>query len=224
MKYLAFIMLLLAGSPVLAQHKFDIKNASAYFDIKVTVATCEEGSCSGKASFAFFKKGGTTPYQVINHADTYVQLGDNARPNINVTLGYDEQSVVNIGDYNFDGMEDVALCDGLNGSYSMPSYAVYLSSRAAKKFVYSKAFSALGVHLGMFKVDAEKKLLRTFDKSGCCFHQVEEFAVVNNAPRKVFEELEDATIPDETKVKITTKRLVNGKWQTKVTYQKREND
>jgi len=224
MKYLVLLTLLLLGPAALAQHTFDIKNASAYFDIKVTVATCEDGSCSGNASFAFFKKGGTTPYQVIKHDDTYIQLGDNARPNVNVTLGYDEQSVVNIGDYNFDGMEDVALCDGLNGAYSMPSYAVYLSSRAAKKFVYSNAFSELGVHLGMFEVDAKRKILRVVSKSGCCLHQVVEFAVVNNAPRKVFEELEDATIPDETRVKITTKRLVNGKWQTSVKYQKREND
>ena len=215
-------LLLMCCPRVLAQHQFDIKNASTYFDIKVTVATCQDGSCSGKASFAFSKKGSTTPYQVINHADTYIELGENKKPSVNVTLGYDEQSVINIGDYNFDGMEDVALCDGLNGSYGMPSYAVYLSSRAARKFVYSKAFSALGVHLGMFKLDTEKKVLRTFDKSGCCFHLTEEFAVVNNLPRKVFAEEEDATISDETKVKITTKRLVNGKWQTKVIYKKRE--
>lgn len=220
MKNIAFILLLLCPA-TLAQHKFDLKNASAYFDIQITVAQCEEGSCSGKASFAFFKKGSTTPYQVIHHADTHITLGDNQKPTVNVTLGYNEQSVVNIGDYNFDGMEDVALCDGLNGSYGMPSYAVYLSSRTARKFVYSKAFSDLGVHLGMFKVDATKKVLRIFDKSGCCFHLTEEFDVVNNAPRKIFSEEENALLPDETKVKLTTKRFVNGKWQTKVIYKKR---
>lgn len=118
-------------------------------------------------------------------------------------------------------MEVVAFCDGLNGSDGMPAYVVYLSSRVAKKFGYDKAFSALGVHLGMFKLDAEKKLLRTFDKSGGCFHLTEEFAVLNNVPREVFAEEEDATLPDETTVKITTKRLVNGKWQTKIMYKKR---
>lgn len=221
MKLSLFVLLSLLCPTIAAQHTFDLKNASAYFDIQITVAQCQEGSCSGKASFAFFKKGGTTPYQVIHHADTYITLSDNQTPAVNVTLGYDEQSVVNIGDYNFDGMEDVALCDGLNGSYGMPSYAVYLSSHAAKKFVYSKAFSALGGYLGMFKLDRAKKVLRTFDKSRCCFHLTEEFVVVNNTPRKVFSEEEDATLPDETKVKITTKRLVNGKWQTKVRYKKR---
>ena len=86
----------------------------------------------------------------------------------------------------------------------------------------SEPFSELGQKLGMFEVDKQKKVLRTFDKSGCCWHVTEEYSVVNNRPVKVFVEEEDATIPDETKVKITTKMLVNGKWQTKVKYVKRE--
>jgi hypothetical protein len=197
----AFVTLLF-GQGVLAQQNFTLTNASAYFDIKVSVAKCEDTSCSGKTSFAFSKKGSATPYQVISLPDTYVELGEDGKPNVNVILLYDKQSVVNIGDYNFDGMEDVALCNGLNGSYGGPSYSIYLSSRTAKKFVFDRKFSALGVHLGMFEVDNKKKVLRTFDKSGCCFHVTEEFDVVNNAPRKIFAEEEDATIEDETKVKV----------------------
>jgi hypothetical protein len=154
--------------------------------------------------------------------DTLIELDASGSPNVNQTLLYDKQSAVNVGDYNFDGMEDVAISNGANGSYGMPSYSIYLSSRAAKKFVYSRPFSALGERLGMFETDAEKKVLRTFDKSGCCWHITEEYSVVNNAPRKVFEEVEDATIEDETKVKVTTKTLVKGKWQTKVKFVPRE--
>jgi len=97
-----------------------------------------------------------------------------------------------------------------------------LSSRAAKKFVYSTAFSGLAEHLGMFTVDREKKQLETFDKSGCCWHVTERYSVTGGRPVKVFEEIEDATIPDETKVKITTKTLVNGKWKTSVKFVPRE--
>lgn len=111
-------------------------------------------------------------------------------------------------------MDDIAICDGANGSYGMPSYRIYLSSKAAKKFVYNAAFSRLGTHLGMFEIDKTKKVLRTFDKSGCCWHITEEFAVVAGRPKKVFEETEDATIADETKVLITTKKLVGGRWLT----------
>ncbi len=222
MKKFAFVLVLLFSPSAFAQHKFELNDASKYFDIKVTVVNCDDMSCSGKASFSFYKKGGSTAYQVISLPDTYVQLEDDGKPLANVTMLYDKQSVVNIGDFNFDGMEDVAICDGTNGSYGGPSYRIYLSSKAAKKFVYNAAFSALGTHLGMFGVDKEKKTLEIFDKSGCCWHVNERFSVVGNRPVKVFSEVEDATIADETKVKITTKTLVAGKWRTSVKYVKRE--
>lgn len=222
MKKLLFLFVLVFCSSAFAQQKFELNDASKYFDVKVSVAGCDEYSCTGKATFSFYKKGGKTPYQVINLPDTYIQLGEDGTPNVNKTLLYDEQSVVNIGDFNFDGMEDVAICNGNNGSYGGPSYNVYLSSKAAKKFVYNKEFSALGEHLGMFEVDTKRKVLQTFDKSGCCWHITEEFSVVNNRLVKVLSIEEDASIPDETKVKITTKKLVGGKWKTSVKYVKRE--
>jgi hypothetical protein len=210
------------ASAGLAQTTFDLKDASKYFDVTVKVATCENGFCHGRSTFSFFKKGGTTPYQVINLPDTSIQLTDDGKPSVNVTLLYDQQSVVNIDDYNFDGMEDVAICNGDNGSYGGPSYNVYLSSRSAGKFVYSPPFSKLASHLGMFTVNKDLKQLETFDKSGCCWHITERYSVASGRPVKVFEEIEDATIRDETKVKITTKTLVKGRWKTSVKYVKRE--
>lgn len=222
MKTVLLGLLLLLPASVFAQHNFELKGASKYFDIKVTVANCENGFCRGKAKFEFFKKGGSKPYQVVEHADTLIQLDDDGTPPVNVSLMYDMQSVVNVDDFNFDGMEDVAICDGDYGSYSGPSYRVYLSDRKAGRFVFSKHFTELGYHLGMFTVDKKNKRLRIFDKSGCCWHVTEEYSVIRNRPIKVFREEEDATIPDETKVKITTKKLAAGKWTTSVKYIKRE--
>lgn len=222
MKKLAFLFMFLFASTAFGQTIFQLKNASKYFDIKVSVAECDDQFCRGKASFTFYRKGGNTAYQVINLPDTLVQLGEGGKPLTNVTMLYDEQSVVNIDDYNFDGMEDVAICDGANGSYNGPSYRIYLSSRAAGKFVFNKAFTELGSHLGMFEVDKEKKTLQTFDKDGCCWHITERYSVVGNRPVKFFEEVEDALIKDETKIKVTTKTLVGGKWKTSVKYVKRE--
>ena len=216
-----FVFLTLCSS-AMAQKTFELKDASKYFDVKISVAKCADGFCSGKASFSFYKKGGATPYQVINLDDTQIQLDEKGNAQANISMLYDNQSAINIDDFNFDGMEDIAICDGANGSYGGPSYQVYLSSKAAGKFVYSKPFSDLGSHLGMFDVDKKKKVLRIFDKSGCCWHVTEEYSVVNNRPVKTFVEEEDATIADEKKVKVTTKTLVKGKWQTKVKYVKRE--
>lgn len=218
-KPLALALLLLPSAVVLAQSSFELKDASKYFDIKVEVAECEDGYCTGAAKFSFYKKGGKVPYQVIELPNTQVQLGEGGDPLVNVTMLYDNQSVINVGDFNFDGMEDVAICDGPNGSYGGPSYQVYLSSRAARKFVHSPAFSELGQHLGMFEVDKKRKRLRTFDKSGCCWHITEEFSVVANRPVKVFSREEDATGGE--RVKVSTKTRVGGKWKTVVTYDKR---
>jgi hypothetical protein len=222
MKKVLIALVLLLTPATFAQKTFDLTDASEYFDIKVKVEKCDDNYCEGKATFSFYKKGGSTPYQVINLPDTQIQLGDGGKPLTNVTMLYDNQSVIDIGDFNFDGMEDVAICDGANGSYGGPSYRIYLSSKAAKKFVYNAAFSALGKHLGMFTVDKEKKTLETFDKDGCCWHIAERYSVIAGRPVKVWEEVEDAMIKDETKVKVTTKTLVGGKWKTSVKYVKRE--
>jgi hypothetical protein len=222
MRFGRLSIILLFFLPVAGQTTFDIKDASKFFDVKVQVASCEDGFCKGKAIFSFFKKGQIQPYQVINLPDTSIQLAENGQPLRNVSLLYDAQSVINVGDYNFDGMEDVALCDGSNGSYGGPSYRIYLSSRAAGKFVYNKGLSDLGGHLGMFTVDKKGKTLETFDKSGCCWHITERYKVVNDRPVKVFEEVEDATSASSSKVKITTKKLVAGRWKTSVRYEKQQ--
>ncbi len=222
MKTLVITLVLLFSSSAFAQRSFDLKDASPYFDIKVKVAKCDDMYCSGKATFSFYKKDGTTPYQVISLPDTSIQLDEGGDALVNTTMLYDKQSVVNIGDYNFDGMDDVALCNGNNGPYGGPSYSVYLSSKAAKKFVYNPAFSKSLVSLGMFEVDKDKEQLTTFNKSGCCWHITEKYSVVAGRPVKVWEEIEDATIADETKVKITTKTLVGGKWKTTSKFVKRE--
>jgi hypothetical protein len=218
----AFYKTIPDDKPASGQKIFELKDASKYFDIKISVDNCKDGYCGGKATFSFYKKGTNTAYQVIKMEDTQIQLDESGNAQANVSMLYDNQSAVNIDDFNFDGMEDIAICDGANGSYGMPSYQVYLSSKATGKFVSDKSFTSLGHNLGMFDVDTKKKVLRTFGKSGCCWHIIEEYAVVNNRPVKVFVEVEDATIADVKKVKITTKNLVKGKWQTKVKFIKRE--
>ena len=39
-----------------------------------------------------------------------------------------------------------------------------------------------------------------------------------NRPKKVLQIVEDATVPDRKRVKITTKRLVGGRWRTTTKY------
>ena len=206
-----------------AQVKFEVKNASKLYDVEIEVEGCEDKICEGPVTFTLFKKNHLSPFQVFKLPDTSFMLGENDQPSANITRLYDEQSAVNFSDYNFDGVEDLSLCDGRNGGYGMPSYQIYLFLPRAGRFILSEEFTELSQEgrLGMLERDARRQRLRTFSKSGCCFHMTEEFVVVNNRPKKVLEIVEDATIADEKRVKITTKRLVGGRWRTTTKYVRR---
>ena len=157
-------------------------------------------------TFTLFKKNHLSPFQVFKLPDTSFMLGENDQPSANITR-LDQQSAVSFSDYNFDGIEDLSLCDGRNGGYGAPSYQIYLFLPRAGRFILSEEFTELSQtgRLGELERDARRKRLRTFSKSGCCLHMTEEFVVVNNRPKKVLEIVEDATIADEKRVKITTK-------------------
>ena len=132
---------------------------------------------------------------------------------------YNLDNFVYLEDYNFDGFADLALRDGSNGGYGGPSYQIYLFSPKLKKFVNDPALTALNqeVYMGVMKVDRRRKVLRVNWKSGCCYHQEEEYKVVGNSPKKVFERAEEGD-PISGKLKITVSRLVRGKWRETVRY------
>ena len=131
----------MAPSLYAQQRSFDVTDASKYFDIKINASKCDADSCTGRTVYSFHKKGSAKAYQVVTMPDTYIDISEGA-PVVNETLLYDKQSVLTVDDFNFDGMEDVAISDGQNGSYHMPSFNVYLSSRAAGKFVYNEVVLA----------------------------------------------------------------------------------
>ncbi len=217
MKTVVIAILLFLAPSVFAQREFNLDGASKNFDLRVNVENCEGLFCSGRATIAFYKKGRTKPYQVINLPDTRIELGGDGKPMANVSTRYGRQSFVNFGDFNFDGNEDIALCDGANGSYGAPSYRVYLFSKAAGRFVLDKAFTELGRHWGMFEVDAKKKRLTTFDRSPCCYI-TDEFTVFRNIPVKVRSVEKQLDPTNDARIMITTKTLVRGTWKTSVKF------
>lgn len=104
-------------------------------------------------------------------------------------LPYGEQSVVQYFDVNFDGIKDLAIEDGQNSCYHGPSFQVYLGHNGG--FSHSPSFTRLAQeYCGLFEVNEEEKRIYTMTKSGCCWHQLSAFEVVNNMPeeREVVEE------------------------------------
>ena len=214
-----FAILFLFCTCAAAQVKFEVKSASKFYDVRIEVETCEDKTCEGPATFTLFKKNHLSPFQVFKLSDTSFMLGENDQLSANITR-LDQQSAVNFSDYNFDGIEDLSLCDGRNGGYGAPSYQIYLFVPRAGRFILSEEFTELSQtgRLGELDRDERRKRLRTSSKSGCCLHMTEEFIVVNNRPKKVLEIVEDATRADEKRVMITTKKLIGVRWRTTVKY------
>ena len=106
-------------------------------------------------------------------------------------LPYGEQSVLQYEDFNFDGIKDLAIEDGLNSCYHGPSFRVYLGLGTG--FVFSNSFTELAQeYCGLFEVDKTRKRLSTMTKDGCCWHEFNEYVVRNNAPLLVKSVKEDA--------------------------------
>ncbi|NLN32740.1 MAG: hypothetical protein GX159_03990 [Flavobacteriaceae bacterium] len=103
-----------------------------------------------------------------------------AIPNLK-ELPYGSQSVLIYEDFNFDGIEDLALMNGYGSCYGGPSFDIYLAEK--QSFNYSEAFSQLSnEYCGMFETDPDEEKIYTMTKSGCCWHQFSQFRVENNAP------------------------------------------
>lgn len=212
--WIIFILLVLAVVNCFAQRSFLLKNASKNFDVKIRIAKCEDDICEGKATVSLMKKGQNATFQIFQMPNLFLELGENRKPTANLIELYGENnSGIVFDDFNFDGAEDLAFRNGNEGSYGGPSYDIYLSSKAGGKFIKNAPLSKLASeNLGLFTVDKKSKTLETFNKSGCCYHETTRYKIVNNRPVKVYVLIEDAM--NGEKVKITTKKLVGGKWKT----------
>jgi hypothetical protein len=197
---------------IFSQSSFRLSNASKNVDVVIEVGSAPNEFDLPSAKYKFFRKGAKKPFQIVSVK--WIDMWD-TEPKANSTVRYDDQSVVNFGDFNFDGVEDVALNDGKNGGYGMPSYQVYLYSTRLNRYALSKPFTRINQdgNLGFMEVDRKKKMLYRYTKSGCCWHQTEGFIVENGVPRRVYEYTEDAMDPEKPPRAITRK-LVHGKWRT----------
>ena len=149
-------------------------------------------------------------------ATSYLELGENQKPTANLIELYGiNNSGIIFEDYNFDGIEDLAIRNGNDGAYNGPSYDVFLFSKPKNKFVASQSLTELASNnLGMFTVDKRKKTIETFTKSGCCWHQTTRYKVVNNQAKKVYVFTEDAMSGGGENMHLITESLLpNGKWK-----------
>ena len=224
------LLFISTGENCFAQETFEIKNSSAAYDIEVKIDKCDEerkkmspSDCEGPGRVSIYRKGSAVPFQVLTFKNLEVsadQLAYNSEIDKRERQLYDDEFSFIFGDFNFDGNEDLAICTGRNGGYGAPSYSVYVYNVKSKQFVENVRLTKLteGAYLGLFFVEPKKSQLVARSKSGCCYHETEVYKVVSNKPVLVERVIEEASGSDDAGyvVRITTRRLVKGKWVKRV--------
>jgi hypothetical protein len=183
-------------------------------DLKQRAGEEIEGYCEAPGEVIIYRKGSTKPLQTIGMREIFISLKDGGEPLTNSAQLYDDQGVVNVGDFNFDGHEDFAVQNGNHGSYGAPSYNVYLFSTTKGQFELNRPLTDLVEQtLGFFQVDPVHKRLVTRSKSGAVYHEMTTYAVIHDYPVLIMQVIEDGR-RDAGNVYVTKKRLVKGKWQS----------
>jgi len=214
--------------PAGAGLRFDLRQVSAKYDFTIRLLkTCEAEmagdsfNCEQAGVVYISKKGQTTPIQVIPMNNIFLSLY-RAPPSLTEkkientrarTAEYGEQSTILVGDFNFDGEEDIAIRNGNRSSYNGPSFDVFLQSRAQGRFLYNAALTRLVQNtLGFFQTDTKRKRLKTAEKSGCCYHVATEYLLINDQPVPVVRTIHDGLVEGKYNY-VYDERWVNGRWQ-----------
>ena len=208
--------------------RHELKDASKKYDFRLYLTEkCEAkpdqdySSCESPGIVSVSKKGEAAVLQYIPMENIFLSFSESKKPLANSARLYDYQGVINVGDFNFDGEEDFAIQNGNAGSYNGPSYDVFVKSRTAPGFRYSVEMSGLIAQtLGFFQVQPGRKRLIARAKSGCCYHELTVYEVINDKPvpssRSIDEILqngrhyfyEEEWVNDKWK-RLKTKRLKN---------------
>jgi hypothetical protein len=207
--FLLFVILIFTNDFCFGQKEFSVTEASKIYSAKVTVKKFKNNDCSGPGTVTIYKKSTNKLVQKIQSDNLCFYLEN---PESGIYELYGDSSPLIFGDFNFDGFEDVAVNNGHNGSYGMPSYDVYLLNTNTRQFVLSPILTDLASsNLGMFRVDKKRKRITIYNKSGCCWHITTEYEVLPDGVDKTYELEEDATNGSDF-VTVRERKPENGVW------------
>jgi len=158
-----------------------------------------------------FGRSGGSPVQTLDFENVSMHVAATGEALVNSARMYDTQGVLQVGDFDFDGRDDFAVQVGNDGPYGGPTFDVVL--QVGRRFVRNAALSELTrTSLGMFQVDAGRKHLVAYAKSGCCWHETRVYAVAAGQPVLVGTLTEDARVADDGDVVVTEATLIGGQW------------
>lgn len=115
------------------------------------------------------------------------------------------QSLLIYEDFNFDGMNDLAIQE--NYSSKGPSYSIYLAK--GETFVFDSVFSEIiQGSQGSWDLDPETKKIYTRGDGGCCWHSFSTYSIQDGRPVRIVEVINQIDFAYHI---TTTKVLKDGK-------------
>ena len=163
---------------------FQITGLPKGWQARITIAQCEGEQCSGKGQISLTSRA---VQQTFDREDLSFYV-----PNLTAqqtTLTY-QNSPLTLTDFNFDGTLDLAIDRGHEGPYGSMAYDIYVQTLKGK-WVYSQELSELtDQFMGLPEVNAKRKTLTTWAKSGCCYHVSSTWRVI---PQRGLQEIAQTT-------------------------------
>ncbi|MEK7541152.1 MAG: hypothetical protein AAB529_02895 [Patescibacteria group bacterium] len=158
------------------------------FIFSVSVGKCQQTETARKISILDSK----TSALVQNVVDNY--------------NGCLNEAGIRFDDFNFDGIDDLAVEQPSCGSYGASCENIYLYNLEKNQFIFSQEFSDLSSSSFGLDLDKEKKEITTGSKSGCCIHYTWKWKVINNVPQMFYEIIDESN-------KTIIRELINGEWK-----------
>lgn len=178
--------------PSLGQVTFKIDDFSDQYYGKVFIFDNTKPYCGGWVA-VYDRKTNKELIRVDADEISY-ELHDNQMRS-NIAEGpYGEHSVLFYSDFNFDGVKDFALMDGLHGWNHTPSFKIFLAS--GKGFKLSPELSELTHgNCGIFTIDNDDKTLNTLTRGAGAWYEVSTYMIEDNKPLLVNARKEDSSAP-----------------------------
>lgn len=213
--FILFALLIFGAAGVSAQQTFVIRDASKTYDVKITIGSCEDEVCNDKATVYLSKKNRSDVFQTIQMSEMYIQFGAERKKLVGGSIEIPNDDIFGIGftDYNFDGIDDLAVSNGYYAPYGGISSDVFLYDRKTGKFVRNEALSRIETKNMTVKLDKKQKTIEAFTKSGCCWNETVRYKYIGSRLVKIYAFTEDSSLGDG-KVRVTTERFVGRRWKS----------
>jgi uncharacterized protein len=213
-------LLQMSDQPADEGWRFDLRKVSDKYDFTIRMLnqceldkTDDSFTCEQPGLVYVSKKGQALPFQVMPMNNIFLSLYKAAPASAAQLAEYGEQSTILVGDFHFDGEEDIAIRNGNRSSYNGPSFDVWLKSGKQGGWRYSAALTGLVQNsLGFFQVDVKRKRLMTSERSGCCYHVTTEYQLVRDQPVPTIRTIHDGLVEGRYNY-VYEERWAGKRWQ-----------